>query len=93
MWTSSVPTAPTCVKPTTACTVEPAWFVDSRATTLHHIGEFVRPLAEGTITEDAVLGDLHELVAGRVGRETDTEITVFKNGGELISTSWSPSRW
>ncbi len=57
------------------------WFVDSRATTLHHIGEFVRPLADGTINEDAIQGDLHDLVAGNAGRKTDAEITVFKNGG------------
>ena len=55
-------------------------FVDSRETTLDHIGELMIPLAEGTITRSDVLGDLRDLVAGRVGREGD-EITVFKNGG------------
>jgi ornithine cyclodeaminase len=57
------------------------WFVDSRDTTLTHIGELAIPIAEGVITEAAVLGDLHELVAGRAGRQSDDEITVFKNGG------------
>lgn len=57
------------------------WFVDSRDTTLAHIGELAIPIAGGIITEEAVLGDLHELVAGRAGRCSDDDITVFKNGG------------
>ena len=55
-------------------------FVDSRDTTLDHIGELLIPLQAGTIARDDVLGDLRDLVAGRAGREGD-EITVFKNGG------------
>ena len=55
-------------------------FVDSLDTTLDHIGELKLPLAAGTIRRDDVLGDLHDLVAGRVGREGD-ETTLFKNGG------------
>ena len=56
------------------------WFVDSYDTTLDHIGEFTIPIASGVIDRDAVVGDLHALVAGRVGRQTDDQITVFKNG-------------
>ena len=56
-------------------------FVDSRATTLDHIGELKIPLAEGVIRRDDILGDLHDLEAGRAGRETDADITIFKNGG------------
>lgn len=56
-------------------------FVDSRDTTLHHIGEILIPLTEGVITEDDVRGDFYDLVAGRAGRQSDGEITVFKNGG------------
>ncbi len=56
-------------------------FVDSRETTLDHIGELKIPLTEGTITRDDVLGDLYQLVAGSVGRENDADITLFKNGG------------
>ena len=55
-------------------------FVDSRETTLDHIGELLVPLAAGTVAREDVLGDLRDLVAGSVGREGD-EITVFKNGG------------
>ncbi|MBV7408501.1 ornithine cyclodeaminase family protein [Maritimibacter sp. DP1N21-5] len=56
-------------------------FVDSFDTTLAHIGELSIPLAEGTITRDDVLGDFYDLVAGKIGRVSDRDITVFKNGG------------
>ena len=57
------------------------WFVDSFATTIDHIGELKMPLAEGIITRDAIKGDHHALVSGGVGRTSQDEITVFKNGG------------
>lgn len=56
-------------------------FVDSLETTIGHIGELMDPLARGVIAREDVLGDLHDLVAGRVGRRTAAEITLFKNGG------------
>jgi ornithine cyclodeaminase len=56
-------------------------FVDSYDTTLAHIGELKDPLARGAISRADVLGDLYDLVAGRVGRERRDEITLFKNGG------------
>ncbi len=56
-------------------------FVDSFETTLHDIGELVIPLASGVIGEADVLGDLHALVAGKGGRQSADEITLFKNGG------------
>ena len=40
-------------------------FVDSFETTLEHIGELRDPLARGVIARADVLGDLHDLVAGR----------------------------
>lgn len=59
-----------------------ALFVDSRETTLHHIGELMIPLAAGVITETDVRGDLYDLVSGTVtGRRSVDDITVFKNGG------------
>lgn len=57
------------------------WFVDSFDTTLDHIGELKIPLAEGTISRDAVKGDLHHLVSVGEGRSSNDEITVYKNGG------------
>jgi ornithine cyclodeaminase len=56
-------------------------FVDSFDTTLEHIGELKDPLARGAIARADVLGDLHDLVAGRGGRASPADITLFKNGG------------
>lgn len=56
-------------------------FVDSRATTIAHIGELAIPIAAGVLTPDDVLGDLYDLVPGRCGRTGADQITVFKNGG------------
>ena len=56
-------------------------FVDRRESAFDGVGDILTPIANGTITADDVLGDLHDLVAGRVGRRSDDEITVFKNAG------------
>ena len=57
-------------------------FVDARETTIHHIGELMIPLANGVISEGDVLADLSDLCQQRhLGRQSDQEITIFKNGG------------
>lgn len=56
-------------------------FVDSRETTLHHIGELKIPLKTGAIKETDVLADLYQLNKGYKGRTGPDDITVFKNGG------------
>lgn len=58
-----------------------ALFVDSRETTLGHIGELAIPIERGVIAATAIRGDLYELVEGRAGRSSADEITVYKNGG------------
>ena len=68
-------------------------FVDSRETTMGHIGEIAIPLATGIIAEDDILGDLYDLVAGAVtGRKSPDDIMVFKNGGgahlDLMIGNW-----
>ena len=70
-----------------------ALFVDSRATTLGHIGELLMPLASGAISEASVLGDLYDLVRPDARRRlSDDEITLYKNGGgahlDLMIASW-----
>ena len=55
-------------------------FVDSRATTVEHIGELMIPIANSAISAGDVRGDLYDLVHGG-GRSSDDEITLFKNGG------------
>ncbi|GLQ36190.1 ornithine cyclodeaminase [Amylibacter marinus] len=56
-------------------------YVDSRDTTLAHIGELKIPLDTGVITTADILADLYQLKAtGPKDRHPDS-ITVFKNGG------------
>ncbi|MDO5614257.1 MAG: NAD(P)-binding domain-containing protein [Paracoccus sp. (in: a-proteobacteria)] len=56
-------------------------FVDSRATTIGHIGEIQIPLDSGAITENQIIADYYDLPTGRFARESDDEITIAKNGG------------
>ncbi|RYH01980.1 ornithine cyclodeaminase [Salipiger sp. IMCC34102] len=53
-------------------------FVDSRATTISHIGELRDPIDRSVITQADVLADYYDLDA--FAREPD-DITLFKNGG------------
>ena len=55
--------------------------VDSRETTLDHIGELKIPLSTGAITREAVLADFYDLADGALPRSNDDDITLFKNGG------------
>ena len=54
--------------------------VDSRATTMGHIGELRIPLAAGTIEPEDVRSDLYD-GPGAMRRTSADEITLFKNGG------------
>ena len=54
-------------------------FVDSRATTLGHIGELKIPLEEGVFLESDIVGDYYQM--DRFERGSNTEITLCKNGG------------
>lgn len=69
-------------------------FVDSRETTLHHIGEMKIPLERGVITEADILADFYEL--DRFARAPE-DITVFKNGGgahlDLMTSRHILERW
>lgn len=56
-------------------------FVDSRDTTLGHIGELKIPLATGVIAEGDVVADYYDLATGAFSRRSDDDITLFKNGG------------
>ncbi len=66
-------------------------FVDSRATTLHHIGEIAQPLASGALRETDIIADFYDDPA-QFCRHTDDEITIAKNGGgahlDLMTTRY-----
>jgi len=60
-------------------------FTDCRESLFNEPGDFLNPKREGLITEDHVMGDLGELLTGKVeGRESDTDITLFKSLGLAI---------
>lgn len=74
-----------------------ALYVDSRETTISHIGELKIPIASGIISEQSVLGDLYDMVRpGFVARPAGNEITIFKNGGgahlDLMVAAWIAGR-
>lgn len=69
-------------------------FVDSRKTTLDHIGELKTPLAEGVITRADIVADFYE--PALFTRAAD-DITLFKNGGgahlDLMVARHIVERW
>ncbi len=71
-------------------------FVDSRSTTLHHIGELIDPLASGAITEADIVADFYDDPALFTRRSAD-EITIAKNGGgahlDLMTASYIQRVW
>lgn len=59
--------------------------VDQRAAALVEAGDLVQPLRSGLISESAIVGELGEVVAGRVrGRTAENEITFFKSVGNAV---------
>ncbi|MEX5730097.1 ornithine cyclodeaminase/alanine dehydrogenase-like protein (mu-crystallin family) [Rhodovulum iodosum] len=72
-------------------------FVDSRATTLDHIGELKIPLEAGAIGREDVVADYYDLPSGDFARRSDDEITLFKNGGgahlDLMSGRYILGAW
>ncbi|MCF8510347.1 MAG: ornithine cyclodeaminase [Rhodobacteraceae bacterium] len=71
-------------------------FVDSRATTLHHIGELIEPLKSGAINESHVIADFYDDPA-QFARQSDDEITIAKNGGgahlDLMTAHYIAAKW
>ncbi|MGK0555187.1 ornithine cyclodeaminase family protein [Macrococcus capreoli] len=52
---------------------------------LGEAGDFIQPLEEGYITEDAINGELGQLINGDIkGRTNDEEITIFKTVGSAV---------
>lgn len=56
-------------------------FVDSRDTTISHIGELRDPIARGVLSANDVKADYYDLANGMFARSSSDEITIFKNGG------------
>ena len=60
-------------------------FVDCRESTLQEAGDFLIPKNEGVIGEDHILGEIGEILLGRVkGRRSGDEITLFESLGLAV---------
>lgn len=61
------------------------FFVDCRESALNEAGDFLIPRSEGAVTDDHILGEIGEVVLGKVaGRQTSEDITVFKSLGVAV---------
>ena len=57
-------------------------FVDRQESAFAGVGDILQPIASGAIKESDVLGDLYDLVGGKVaGRRSAQDVTVYKNAG------------
>ena len=72
-------------------------YVDSRDTTIDHIGELRDPIAAGVITREDVRADLYDMADGKPRRKTADEITLYKNGGgahlDLMTSRYILDAW
>jgi alanine dehydrogenase len=60
-------------------------YVDRRESAVNEKGDVVIPLEEGAIAEDHIVGELGEVLEGRVpGRSSPEEITLFESAGLAI---------
>ena len=60
-------------------------FVDRRESTLNEAGDFLIPKAEGAIDDNHIVGEIGELVSGRIeGRTAPDQITLFKSLGVAV---------
>ena len=70
-------------------------FVDSLDTTVGHIGEIKIPIEAGAISANDIVADYYNI--SNFTRESDDEITLFKNGGgahlDLMTSRYILDRW
>lgn len=70
-------------------------FVDSRDTTIGHIGEIKIPLETGVISKEDIVADYYTLDA--FTRHSPDDITLFKNGGgahlDLMTSRYILDQW
>ena len=70
-------------------------FVDSRETTIGHIGELKIPIASGAFSAADVVADYYQL--DQFQRHNNDEITLFKNGGgahlDLMTSRYILEAW
>ena len=69
------------------------FFVDSREGVLQQGAEFLRARAAGLITDDHIVAEIGQVLAGDIdGRRSDDEITVYKSLGHVVqdlASAWA----
>lgn len=69
----------------TDAVVKARLFVDRRESTINEAGDFLFPKKEGAITDDHIVGEIGEVLLGKIkGRMTHHEATLFKSLGLAI---------
>jgi ornithine cyclodeaminase len=69
----------------TAAVVRSRLYVDRRESALAEAGDFLIPKSEGAIGDDHIVGELGEILAGRVAaRRSTEEVTLFKSLGIAV---------
>lgn len=69
----------------TAAVVRSRLIVDRRESALNESGDFLIPRQEGAIGDDHIVGELGEVLLGKVpGRRTPDEVTLFKSLGIAV---------
>jgi ornithine cyclodeaminase len=69
----------------TAAVLRSRLYVDRRESALNEAGDFLIPKKEGAISDDHILGEIGELLTGRVrGRQSADEVTLFKSLGIAV---------
>ncbi len=66
------------------------YFVDSRENVLSQGAEFINARASGRVDDSHILGEIGEVLAGRVsGRTSASEVTAYKSLGAVAQDLWS----
>jgi len=69
----------------TEAVVRARLYVDRRESTVHESGDYLFPLNEGAITERHIVGEIGEILLGKLdGRESPEQITLFKSLGLAV---------
>jgi alanine dehydrogenase len=69
----------------TAAVARGRLYVDRRESALNEAGDFLIPKQEGAVGDDHIVGEIGELLLGRVpGRRTEDEVTIFKSLGLAV---------
>lgn len=69
----------------TAAVVRSRLYVDRRESTLNEAGDFLTPKKEGAIGDDHIVGEIGEVLTGKIGgRRSQDEVTLFKSLGLAV---------